>query len=153
MPLIKYAQYITYPDGNPAADRMQTVCLLGGNVAVPMFSDKAGTLPLTNPLMTDGEGLIEFYAAPGAFITELAGSIFHFTVDPAETDPAWPDTFIHTQAVAATVWTVEHHFGLQPAVEILIGTARVEATVEHPDDETAVITFSAPQTGTAFLRR
>lgn len=153
MPLVKYSQYITYPDSSPAANRLQRVYLLGGNVDVPLFADKPATVPLTNPLMTDGDGLMEFYAAPGSFITELAGDIFHFLVDPAETDAAWPGTFVHTQAVAATVWTVEHHIGAPPSVEVLIGTQRVEATIDHPDDETTVITFSAPQTGTAFLRR
>lgn len=153
MPLIRYSQYITYPDGNPAANIALPVWLLGGNIPVPIFSDKAGTLPLPNPTMTDVDGLISVYAAPGPLTAELAGQIFPFLVDATETDPAWPGTFIHEQAVAASVWTVEHHFGAYPAVEILISGARVEATITHPDDETTTLTFSSPQAGTAYLRR
>ena len=153
MPLIKYAQYITYPDGNPAAEVMQTVFLLGGNVAVPMFGDKAGTLPLGNPLTTDGDGLLEFYAAPGSFITELAGQIFHFLVDAAEPDDAWPGAFVHEQLVAAAVWTVNHHIGAPPAVTVLVDGQVVEGDVVHTGPETTQITFGSPIAGTALLRR
>ena len=153
MPLILYSQYVTYPDGNPASNRLQQVQLLGGNIAVPLFSDKAGMLPLSNPVMTDGDGLAMFYAAPGSFITELAGELFHFTVDATEPDDAWPGVFVHEQAVAASVWTVDHHIGAPPSVTVLIGGARVEATVAHLNNETTTLTFSSPQTGTALLRR
>lgn len=153
MPLIKYSQYITYPDGNPAANRMQQIELLGGNIAVPLFSDKAGTLPLSNPVMTDGDGLAMFYAAPGSFVTELAGGLFHFVVDATEPDDAWPGVFVHTQLVAATVWTVDHHIGAPPAVTVLVAGAVYEAEVEHLSAEQTQITFGVPVSGTALLRR
>lgn len=153
MPLIKYAQYITYPDGNPAANRMQEIDLLGGNIAVPLFADKAGTIPLTNPVMTDGDGLATFYAAPGSFITILAAEIFHFEVDPAEPDDAWPGVFVHVQSVASAVWTIDHHIGAPPAVTVLQSGNVVEADIFHPDAEQTILTFSSPQTGTALLRR
>jgi hypothetical protein len=153
MPLIKYSQYLTLPDGSPAANMAVGLWLLGGNQLVPVFSDKAGTSPVSNPVTTDGEGLVSVYAAPGALTAELAGQLFHLLVDATETDPAWPGTFIHTQAVAASVWTVEHHFGTQPAVTSLVLSQPVEAEVSHPDDETTVITFSTPTAGTAQLRR
>lgn len=111
MPLIRYTQFITLPDGSPAAGFMLPVWLLGGNMPIPIFADKAGTLPLPNPTLTDADGMISVFAAPGPLTAELAGQVFPFLVDAAETDPAWPGTFIHTQVVAASVWTVEHHFG------------------------------------------
>lgn len=153
MPLVKYSQYITYPDGNPAGDRMQQVELLGGNVAVPLFSDKAGTLPLSNPVTTDGDGLAMFYAAPGSFVTELAGELFHFTVDATEPDDAWPGVFVHEQPIAALVWTVDHHIGAPPAVTVLVAGAVAETAVTHPTPEQTVLTFSSPTAGTALLRR
>jgi hypothetical protein len=153
MPLIKYTQYITYPNGNPASDREQTVLLLGGNVPVPLFSDKAGTVPLANPVTTDGDGLAEFYAAPGSFITELAAQIFHFQVDAGELDAAWPGVFVHEQVSSASVWTVSHHIGAPPAVTVLVAGAVVEAEVAHLNSESLTITFGAPTSGTALLRR
>lgn len=153
MPLIRYFQYITYPGGAPAADVTLPVWLLGGNQPVPLFTDKAGTVPLANPVTTAPDGLIDVFAAPGPLTAELAGQVFPLLVHPDETDAAWPDTFVHTQSVAATVWTVVHHFGIQPAVTNLVASEPVNAEITHPDDETTVITFSAPTSGTALLRR
>ena len=153
MPLIRYFQYITYPDGNPAADREQLVCLLGGNVGVPLFSDKAGSVPLANPLTTDGDGLAEFFAAPGSFITELAGEIFHFLVHPAEPDDAWPGLFVHEQPLPSSVWTVNHRMGVQPDVTVLVAAQPTEGEVLHLSPSSLTITFGAPVSGTALLRR
>lgn len=153
MPLIRYSQYITYPDGNPASEIAVPVWLLGGNVPIPVFADKAGTVPVTNPVMTDTDGLISVYAAPGPVTAELAGIQFHFLVDATEEDDAWPGTFIHTQGTPATVWTVAHHFGIEPEVTVLVAAAATTGEVSHPDSETTTITFGAPTTGTALLRR
>lgn len=153
MPLIHYSQYLTYADGTPAANIPVPVRLLGGNVLVPLFSDKAGTVPLANPAMTDVDGLVTFYTAPGAFCTDISGNMFHYEVDEAETDESWPGTFVHDQAVAASVWTVEHHFGTPPAVTVLVAGQVAEADVTHPDFETTTITFGAPTVGVALLRR
>lgn len=153
MPLIKYSQYLTFPDGLPASNYSTSVRLLGGNVLVPTFIDKAGTTPLANPTTTDVDGLREFYAAPGAFYTDIAGNVFHYAVDATETDPAWPGTFVHTQTTAATQWTVAHHFGVEPSVSVLVDGQVTDADVAHTDEEITVITFGVPAMGTAYLRR
>lgn len=153
MPLIHYFQYLTYADGQPAANAAFPVQLLGGNVLVPLFSDKPGTVPLANPILTDVDGLATFYAAPGEFSTDISGNVFHYDVDPTETDDAWPGVFVHEQAVAATVWTIAHHFGAPPDVTVLVDGVRVEATVEHVDTETTTLTFNPATAGTALLRR
>lgn len=153
MPLIKYSQYIYFPDGSPAADTAFPVHLVGGNVLVPTFTSKAGTTPLNNPVTTDNEGLLTFFAAPGAYCVDVGGIIFHLMVDETEEDDAWPGTFIHTQTSAATVWTVAHHFGVEPEVTVLVAAAATAGEVSHPDSETTTITFGAPTTGTALLRR
>lgn len=153
MPLIKYAQYLFYPDGSPASEVELPVHLWGGNVLVPTFTNKAGTTPLANPVMTDVGGLLTFYAAPGNYLTDVAGTIFNYPVDAGETDDAWPGLFIHAQASAAATWTVAHHFGVEPSVNVIVEGDVVEAGISHTDGETTVITFGAPSTGTAYLRR
>jgi hypothetical protein len=153
MPLIKYAQYLTYPDGNPVDTMPYPVQLLGGNILVPTFADKAGTTPLANPVLTDTDGLLTFYAAPGSFFTDVSGTLFHYLVDDTEPDDAWPGTFVHAQASPASVWTIEHHFGVEPEVTVLVAAQASEGDVTHPDDETTIITFGSPVSGTALLRR
>lgn len=152
MPLIHYRQFLTYPDGNPAANTTFPVWNLGGNVLIPLFSDKLAT-PLANPLMTDAEGLLEFFAPPGSYTVNVAGAIVHALVALTELDDAWPGTFVHTQALAAAVWTVDHHFGIEPSVNVVTGGNVVEADIAHPTTAQTVITFSSPQSGTAHLRR
>ena len=153
MPLIKYTRYISYPTGNPAANTPVAVWLLGGNVLVPLFADKAGTIPLANPVTTDQDGLVSVYAAPGPLTVELAGQVFALLVDAGETDDAWPGVFVHEQDTPASVWTVEHHFGVEPTVDSLVSSLSTAAEVSHPDTETTVITFAAPTSGVAHLRR
>lgn len=153
MPLIKYSQYLSYPDGSPIANAPLLVTLLGGNVAVPLFADKAGTVPLSNPVMTDGDGQAVFHAAPGNYVTDIGGEAHHYAVDSTETDESWPGTYIHVQDTAAATWTVAHHFGAKPAVAVLVADQVVEADVSHSDDQTTVIGFGAPTAGVAYLRR
>ena len=74
MPLVKYGQYLTYPDGSPAAEASFPVQLDGGNVLIPVFADKAGQTPLANPVLTDQDGLLAFDAAPGSFLTDIAST-------------------------------------------------------------------------------
>lgn len=153
MPLIKYFQYLTYPGGDPAADESFPVQLTGGNVLVPTFTTKAGTTALTNPVLTDNNGLLTFYAAPGDYFTDISGTLFQYLVDPTETDEAWPGTFVHVQSASSATWTVNHHLGVQPQVVVLVSGIAVEAGVSHTNDETTVITFGASTSGTAYLRR
>lgn len=153
MALIKYFQYLTYPGGDPAADISLPVYWVGGNVLVPTFTSKAGTTPLANPVLTDNNGLLTFYAAPGSYFTDVSGILFQYVVDPDETDPAWPGTFVHVQASPSFTWTVNHHFGVQPSVDVIVDGAEAKAEVSHPDTGTTVITFGASTAGTAYLRR
>lgn len=153
MSLVPYLTMLFYPGGGVASDVLVPVTLHGSNQAPPLFADSDGLVPLANPVLSNAFGEITFFAAPGHYVAELAGEWFYVPLDPAHTDPVWQDLFVHTQAVAASVWTVAHHFGTRPAVDIIIDGAGFEAEVTHPDDETTVITFGSPTVGTANLRR
>ena len=153
MPLIHYSQYVFYPGGGPAAFVDLEVMLTGGNIAVPLLADKAGTVPLPNPVTTDADGLVTFYAPPGDYSVWLAGTVWPLLVDDTETDAAWPGLFVHTQSTPATVWTVDHWFGVEPTVSLMVGGQEAEASVTHPSSTQTVITFSQAVSGTAHLRR
>lgn len=153
MPLIKYMQYITYPDEVPVANMPLAVTRAGGNILVPTFSDKAGTVPLANPVMSDSDGLVTFYAPPDNFTTDLVGSLFHYVVDPTEVDDACPGTYLYEQVVPAAVWNITHHYGVRVAVTVIVAGQPVEVEVLHPDDHSVTLTFGNPTAGTAYLRR
>lgn len=152
MALALYSMFLQFPDGTPAANYPMPVCLMGSNVLVPLFTDQSGTAG-PNPVMTDGFGQVVFWAAPGCYEVHLAGDHIHIPLDDSFADPVWPDLVVHEQATAASVWTVEHYFGVRPAVDVVTVDGVTITDVDHLDDLTVAITFGAPTAGTAYLRR
>lgn len=63
-----------------------------------------------------------------------------------------PQSYMHLQSVASAVWTVVHGLRRRPAVfvEDSAGTD-VEGEINHVDENTVVLTFSAPFSGVAHL--
>lgn len=154
MSLVLYSVMLFYPGGGVASGAHPTVHLHGSNQAPLLFTDSAGTTPASNPMTADSVGVIQFYAAPGHYMAELAGDMFYIPVDESFTDPVWQDLWVHTQATAETVWTIAHHFGVPPSVDVVLDGGVVEtAEVGHVDSETTTITFGAATAGTAYLRR
>ena len=153
MVLALYSQYISYPSGTPAGNVQVNVHTAGGNVLIPLFFDQAGTVPQPNPATTDGDGLLTFYAAPGDFYAEFFGELFQIRVDTVHTNPVHSGVYVHTQVSAQTVWTINHHIGIQPQVSVIVGGDETSVEVTHPSTEQTVITFAAPASGVAHLRR
>lgn len=61
-------------------------------------------------------------------------------------------SYDHTQAVAASTWTIPHNLGFFPAVDVFtVGGLKVVADVQHLSVNTAVVTLLAPMAGTARL--
>lgn len=60
--------------------------------------------------------------------------------------------YVHTQAQASAIWTINHNLNGQPAVTVLdsAGT-QCEGTISYPSNNQMVITFSAAFTGTAYV--
>lgn len=60
--------------------------------------------------------------------------------------------YVHTQAVPAAVWTINHNLGGQPTAVVLdsAGT-QCEGTFSYPSVNQMVITFSSAFTGTAYI--
>lgn len=61
-------------------------------------------------------------------------------------------TFVHTQDVAASTWTIAHGLNRYPAVAVFDTLDdEVEPDVAYPDLNTTVLTFSAAIAGIAYL--
>lgn len=69
----------------------------------------------------------------------------------AASDVAGDRYYPHTQAVAASTWTIPHNLGKFPSVTVVdsAGT-EVVGDVTHADENTAVVTFTAAFAGRAF---
>lgn len=60
--------------------------------------------------------------------------------------------YVHTQAIASSVWTINHNLGGEPTAVVLdsAGT-QCEGTFSYPSKNQMVITFTASFTGTAYV--
>jgi hypothetical protein len=70
---------------------------------------------------------------------------------PGAFDPA--DIFyVHTQAIASAVWTINHNLGGQPTAVVLdsAGT-QCEGTFSYPSSNPMVITVTAAFSGNAYV--
>lgn len=61
-------------------------------------------------------------------------------------------SYTHTQAVAASVWTITHNLGKRPSVAVQDSSGTVViGQVQYLDSNTVQLTFSAPFSGRADL--
>lgn len=58
----------------------------------------------------------------------------------------------HTQGVPASIWTVTHNLAKRPSVDVVDSAGQhVVGQVDYLDDNTVVLTFSAPFSGEAYF--
>ncbi len=72
---------------------------------------------------------------------------------PGPQGPAGGQIFyVHTQAVASAVWTINHNLNGEPTAVVLdsAGT-QCEGTFSYPSKNQMVITFTSAFTGTAYV--
>lgn len=67
MALAQYTDKFWYPDGTLAINVPVRVFPLMNNVLAPLFADQAGTIPITNPVLTGPTGQIAFWAEEGEY--------------------------------------------------------------------------------------
>lgn len=75
-----YSARYWLPNGNLSANRPANVFPELSNVHASLFADQAGTIPLPNPLSTDGGGLLTFWAAPGNYWVYIDSETFAISV-------------------------------------------------------------------------
>ena len=61
-------------------------------------------------------------------------------------------SYIHTQNIAASTWSITHNLGKFPSVTLVDGTgSEMEATVVHGSTNSLTVTFSQAESGQAYL--
>ncbi len=71
---------------------------------------------------------------------------------PGPQGPAQSVFYVHTQAVASAVWTINHNLSAEPTAVVLdsAGT-QCEGTFSYPSKNQMVITFTSAFAGTAYV--
>jgi len=155
MVMALYQDKFWYPSGALAIAVQARVFSRHVNALASIYADAAGTIPLPNPITTDGAGMLTFYATIGDYWIHIGGTSFRIAMDAdGVTDQIWAETYQHDQTAPAAVWNVTHDIGLFPSVDVIDSTNTVVyADVQHISANQLTITFQSPTIGTAFLRR
>ena len=67
-------------------------------------------------------------------------------------DPGDATTYVHTQSIPSSTWTINHNLARYPSVTVVDSTGRVLfAAVEYVNQNTITITFGGSTAGQAFL--
>lgn len=80
MALAEYREKFWYPDGTLAANETASVFPLRDNTFTPLYTDATGTTALPNPLQTDAQGFLTFWAEEGEYWIHVARLAFRVAV-------------------------------------------------------------------------
>ena len=98
--------------------------------------------------------VIEAVNAHGSILQDkfYAIAVYPGFVNP-DIDPGAGDkNFVYTQAVAASIWNVQHDLDKFPSVSIVNDdNTQVFGSVEYVDNNNLIITFTAPFSGKAYM--
>lgn len=158
---------VIYDDGTLARNVALMVVSVGTSTPIPLYSNINGSVALANPVSTDGDGNLFFYAEQGQYELLYGGArvpIANNPIgatgpkgdkgDPGETGPAGgaASTYVHDQGTPSALWTIAHGLGYFPNVTIVdSGGTQVVPDVIYPDMNTVEIAFSAAFGGKAYL--
>lgn len=155
MPLAPYTEPYWYSDGAPASGQKLYIYPRSGPPLAQLYADQAGTVPLPNPLVLPPSGIASCWLEHGDHWGYINGACFYLVIDlDPELTRVWPATFVHDHTNPDTVWTIAHGLSSRPAVATVNGAGEItQGDVAYLDEDTLTITFGAPLTGTAYLRR
>lgn len=80
MAIAQYTDKFWYPSGVLATGVLVRVFPLSSNILAPLFADLAGTIPLANPLTTDGTGSISFFIEAGEYWLHADSEAFQVSI-------------------------------------------------------------------------
>ncbi len=80
MSIQRHTETYWYPSGQIAGNVPASVFPASSSALAPLWADAAGTIPLTNPLLTTGTGVLDFWAESGDYWVHLDTETFPVTV-------------------------------------------------------------------------
>lgn len=84
MALARYTDTYWYPNGQLASNVPAQVFTVSNSAFAPLWADAAGTIPLTNPILTSGTGVLDFWAETGDYWIHLDTETFPVTIGMSE---------------------------------------------------------------------
>ena len=120
-----------------------------------LYADRAAT-PMSNPIVADAYGNIEFFAEEGVYYLRVNGADIRIILDEPATGGGGggAEKYLHIQAAPAALWTINHGLATKPTVVLQIDSAPEESVltdIRYPDINTVEIEWPSPESGKAYL--
>ena len=134
MALAKFQQTVMDAKGNILIGASVNLYTTGTTTEVQLYSDRAGTTPVSQPILTDGNGLAEFYVVPGIYDlkAELGGVSTTLTDYEIGAVTLIDDTITDD----ARVWSSEK---IDNAITVAVDAVEIFATQEADRAEAAAV--------------
>lgn len=120
-------------------------------VRIQIRRDTAAAWAAANPTLASGEPALETDTRKqktGDGVTAWNGLAY----DAQGGGGGGIAAYVHTQASAATTWTINHNLGFRPTVELLdSGSQEIDGAIAHPTVNQTVITLNPATAGLARL--
>lgn len=141
---------VVYDDGTLARSVPVNVYLTGGTTPAVVYANAAGSIPGSNPVLTDSYGNLKFYTEPGTYDLVLNGLALTVTIDVAGGSGGGDGTLVYTQSTPSASWNIPHLLGRQPHVQVFIGDKYCITDIEA-DESSVHITFPVATAGVAVI--
>lgn len=147
-------------NGDPARRAPMEVRDATTQVLVPLYADAERVTVIDNPVKTDEYGNLFFYVDAGTYLVSLVGSSYQFRIVVPSLGGdggggGGDGSFEFVQAVAQSVWSVQHNLGYRPAsvsVFSLDFTMQYdEFAVQHVTTNQLLISMDEPTAGRALM--
>lgn len=148
---------LDYPNGAHAANLLVEVRYAATELPALLYTDRTKTVLAPNPLHTDSLGNLAFWAEPGEYLIVFNSGDMHVSVPdhPDEPEAGGGGDFtqyVHTQAIAASTWIMNHGLGRKTHCTIFDDAGfEVEADVFAATLNQTSAIFPSPDTGSAVI--
>lgn len=86
MPIRQFTRQFWFPSGVLAANLPARIFPLNSNAVATLYTDGTGTVQLTNPVTTDVNGTVTFWAEEGEYWIHIDDEVFRFSVGSPDAD-------------------------------------------------------------------